>query len=85
MKVEVHQGSCDYLHNIGCPNPFLFIMVFEALSSERVVEMFRNWEDSMESKGLRVNVGKTKVMISGDDEGTVVASGIWPRSYFRIW
>ena len=32
----------------------------------------------MELKGLKVNIGKTKVMTCGDDTGGVQRSGKWP-------
>ena len=31
-------------------------------------ERFWNWKDALESKGLKVNTGKTKVMVSGSEE-----------------
>ena len=37
----------------------------------------------MESKGLRVNTKKTKVMICGYDEGPVLKSGKWPCGVCR--
>ena len=31
-------------------------------SEEELLEMIRRWKDGMEQKGLKVNMGKTKVM-----------------------
>lgn len=53
-------------------------LVLIAESLEEVKEKFVRWKPGMESKGLRVNVGKTKVMISGVGEGSAVRSGKWP-------
>ena len=36
------------------------------------------WENDLESKGLKVNMGKTKVMISGRDLHTLQTSGKYP-------
>ena len=33
-----------------------------AESEEELLEMIRKWKDGMEQKGLKVNMGKTKVM-----------------------
>ena len=40
-------------------------------------ERFWNWKDAMESKGLKVNTRKTKVMVSGS-EGELFKSKIDP-------
>ena len=33
-----------------------------AESEEELLEMIRQWKDGMDQKGLKVNMGKTKVM-----------------------
>ena len=52
-----------------------------ALTSEMMVglrEKFRKWrKEAFESKGLKVNLGETKVMVSGS-EGEVSASKVDP-------
>lgn len=45
------------------------ILVLLADSEEGALEKCRKWKDEIEAKDLRVNVGKIKVMIIGDDEG----------------
>ena len=40
-------------------------------SIEGLEKKFSDWKKGMESKGLRVNVGKTMVMISSSDAGSV--------------
>ena len=73
MKVGVHHGSVL--------SPLLFIIVLEALSREfwagvpwedlyaddleECVRRLLIWKEAMEKKVLRVNAGKTKVMICG--------------------
>ena len=61
IKVGLHQGS-------GL-SPFLFIVVLDVISEEfrrglpREL-LFADWQIGMESKGLKVNIGKTEVMVS---------------------
>ena len=61
VKVGIHQGSV--------PSPLLFIIVLEVLSREFRTWLpweflFERWKSGMEQKGLQVNNGKMKVMIS---------------------
>ena len=44
---------------------------------ERLREKFQKWKDELESKGMKVNLGKTKMMISGS-EGEINVSKIDP-------
>ena len=37
---------------------------------EKLRESFDEWREAFESKGMRVNLGKTKVMVSGMEEET---------------
>ena len=50
----------------GCPWELLYahdlVIIAEALSE--LLEKFRVWKANLESKGLRVNVGKTKILVS---------------------
>ena len=51
----------------GLPWELLFAddLVLIAESEEELGQKVRNWKDAMEAKGLKVNVNKTKGMISG--------------------
>ena len=40
-------------------------LVIMSEDMEDLKETFWNWKDALESKGLKVNARKTKVMISG--------------------
>ena len=39
--------------------------VFMSETTERLMDMFSKWKEDIESKGLKGNHGKTKVMVSG--------------------
>jgi hypothetical protein len=47
-------------------------------TEELLMEKIRKWKDHMEAKGLRVNIGKTKVMRCGSDGRGGEASGKYP-------
>jgi len=37
-----------------------------AKTEEELIKTLNEWKDNMESKGMRVNMNKTKVMLSGE-------------------
>jgi hypothetical protein len=93
VKVGVHQGSVlsPLLFIIvmealsqhfrgGLPMELLYAddLVLMAESEVELVEKIRKWKSGMEDKGLRVNMGKTKVMRCGVDAGQVQKSGKYP-------
>ena len=49
-----------------------------AESEEELLEMIRQWKDGMEQKGLKVNMGKTKVMNCKVRQGQAENSGKFP-------
>ena len=93
VKVGVHQGSVlspllfttvlDALSQNfrgGLPWEFLNAdnLVLVAESEESLLEKIRKWKTGLESKGLKVNVGKTMVMKYKAGSGTGEKSGKWP-------
>jgi hypothetical protein len=64
----------------GLPWELLYAddLVLVAESEERLLEKIRKWKTGLESKGLKVNVGKTKVLKCNGGAGTVEKSGRWP-------
>jgi len=93
VKVGVHQGSVlsPLLFIIvlealsrecraGLPLELLYAddLVLMAETEELLMEKLRVWKQSMESKGLRVNIGKTKVMRCCEGGGKVTPSGRCP-------
>ena len=92
VKVGVHQGSVllPLLFGIvvdiitenarrGVVNESLYAddLVIMSKDMEDLKERFWNWKNALESKGLKVNTRKTKVMVSGS-EGELYKSKIDP-------
>ena len=64
----------------GVPSEDLYVddLVIIADSLEECVRRLLIWKEAMEKKGLRVNAGKTKVMICGTDLDLLQSSGEYP-------
>ena len=92
VRVGVHQGSVlsplifaivvDVVteHAIeGFLNEILYAddLVLMSESLDELREKFQRWRSALEDKGLKMNVGKTKMMVSGT-EGEIVVSKIDP-------
>jgi hypothetical protein len=58
-------------------------LVLIAETEELLVERVKRWKQGMEEKGLRVNMGKTKVMRCHVVSGQTENSGKWPCSVCR--
>ena len=50
---------------------------------EELITRISAWKTNLESKGLRVNVNKTKVLCSGRDLDVLVDTGKWPCGVCR--
>ena len=98
VKVGVHQGlvlspllfvivlealSCEFC--TGTPWELLYAddLVISAETEEGLKMKLNKWKTEMEAKGLRVNMGKTKIMISGVNLRTLKDSGKYPGSVCR--
>ena len=53
-------------------------LVILAETFEGLITKMAVWKNGLESKGLKVNIGKTKVMISGRHLHTFQTSGKYP-------
>jgi len=93
VGVGVHQGSAlspllfvivmeevTKLVRHGLPWEVLFAddLVLMAKSEEELKERMSSWKRAMESKGMKVNMSKTKCMLSAKGVGEKVQVGKWP-------
>ena len=53
-------------------------LVLTAGSKEEVVDKFERWKRDTERGGLKVNIGKTKGMVTGEEPGRRLEYGRWP-------
>ena len=98
VKVGVHQGSVlspllfvvvmEVLAQTvreGLPWELLYAddLVLIAESMDELKEKMKKWKECMEAKGLKVNIEKTKVMVSGKGCGEVERTGKWPCAVCR--
>ena len=90
VAVGVHQGSVlspllfiivlealSREFRTGCPWELLYAddLMISADSMEELLVKLKTWKTEMEKKGLRVNMGKTKIMVSGMDLDLLKKSG----------
>ena len=93
VKVGVHQGSVlspllfiivlealSQEFRTGCPWEMLYAddLAIVDTSLDSLIERLTKWKSGMEGKGLRVNMGKTKVMVSGPNLNLLRKSGKYP-------
>jgi len=64
VKVDMHQGSAL--------SPLLFVIVMD------LIKRLNEWKDNVENTGMRVNMNKTKVMISGERQKVMQKDVRWP-------
>ena len=93
VKVGVHQGSIlspllfiivleALSHEFSCGVPWEDLyaedLVIIAESLEECVRRLLTWKEAMEEKGLRVNAGKTKIIICGSGLDLLQSPGEFP-------
>ena len=98
VKVGVHQGSVlspllfvivlealSRMFRTGTPWELLYAddLVISAETEEGLKMKLNKWKIEMEVKGLRINMGKTKIMVSGVNLQTLKDSGKYPCSVCR--
>ena len=77
--------ACSHEFRVGCLLEMLYAdgLVILAETFEGVMTKMTVWKNGLESKGLKVNMGKTKVMILGRDLHTFRTSGKYPCTVCR--
>ena len=50
-----------------------------AESEKDLIKRLNEWKDFVENRGMRVNMNKTKVMISGERQKVMQKAVRWPR------
>ena len=98
VKVGVHQGSVlspllfiivlealsrEFRCGIPWENLYADDLVIIAESLEECVRRLLTWKEAMEEKGLRVNAGKTKIMICGTGLDLLQSTGEFPCAVCR--
>ena len=93
VKVGVYQGSVlsplpfiivlealsrEFRAGVSWDDLYAIDLVIIAESLEECVNRLLIWKEAMEKKGLRVNAGKTKVMICGTGLDLLQSSGEYP-------
>ena len=97
-SIRVHQGSilspllfiivlealsCEFWAGVPWEDLYGDDLVIIADSLEECVRRLLIWKEAMEKKGLRVNAGKTKVMICGTGLDFLQSSGEYPCAVCR--
>ena len=70
--------SCEFWAGVPWEDLYADDLVIIADSLEECVRRLLIWKKAMEKKGLRVNTGKTKVMIRGTGLDLLQCSGEYP-------
>ena len=98
VKVGVHQGSVlspllfiivlealsrEFRSGVPWDDLYADDLVIIAESLEECVRRLLTWKEAMEKKGLRVNAGKTKVMICSTGLDLLQSSGEFPCAVCR--
>ena len=52
-------------------------LVLTAESKEEVTDMFNRWKEGMEQRGLKINMEKTKSMVTGNKARERIRLGRW--------
>ena len=96
VKVGMHQGSelspllfvivleaISREFRVALPWELLHAddLVVIAETEEDLIKRLNEWKNNVENRGMRVNMNKTKVMISGERQKPVQKAARWPRGY----
>ena len=70
--------SCEFQAGVPWEELYADDLIIIADSLEECVRRLLKWKEAMEKKGLRVNAGKTKVMICGTGLDCLQSSAEYP-------
>ena len=99
VKVGFHQGSvlspllliivlealsCEFHCGVPWEDLYADDLVIIAESMEKCLNRLLTWKGALEEKGLRVNAGKTKIMICDTGLDLLLSSGEFPCAVCRI-
>ncbi|MEL6804521.1 MAG: reverse transcriptase domain-containing protein, partial [Bacteroidota bacterium] len=78
FKIVMEEATKDV--RIGDPWELLYAddLVLTAESRDGVLKMFNDWSRAMELRGMKVNIGKTKLLVSGKKCREPTSSGQYP-------
>ena len=97
VKVDVHQGSvlslllliivlealsCEFCTGVPWEDLYADDLVIITETLEECVRRLLTWKEAMEERGLRVNAGKTKIMICGMGLDLLLSSGEFPCAIY---
>jgi len=93
VKVGMHQGSAlspllfvivmeaiSREFRVALPWELLYAddLVVIAETEEDLIKRLNEWKNNVENRGMRVNINKTKVMISGERQKLLQKAARWP-------
>jgi len=93
VKVGMHRGSAlssllfvivmealsiEFRHALPCELLYADDLVVIAEAEDDLTKRVNEWKDSVENRGIRVNMNKTKVMISGELQKVMQKAVRWP-------
>ena len=56
-----------------------FLLLIDFVAEDELIKIFNEWNNNVESRGMRVNMNKTKVMISGERQKVRQKAVRWPH------
>jgi len=93
VKVGMHEGSAlspllfvivteaiSREFRVALPWELLYAddLVVIAETEEHLIQRLNEWKDNVENRGMRVNMNKTKVMVSGERQKPLQKAARWP-------
>jgi len=74
--------STEFRVALPCELLYADDLVVIAETEEHLIKRLNEWKDTMENRGMRVNMNKSKVMISGECQKLIQKAARYPCS---VW